>query len=160
MKETKDRYMVVVTESQFSRNDLIQDHERHINEGYLNNPGVSNVRLGSLHIYTDHPRDILRAEQSLLFTEDVTASSGPTPEEIEQQEVPISLLPNQCIYVGFGNTQKEAIKDLASQVYRWCFSPHGWENDWLSVVLEQVVLTHLPETEDLRWKATQKATRI
>lgn len=144
MKETKDRYVVVVTENQFSRDDLIQDHERHINEGYLNNPGVSNVRLGSLHIYTDLPRDILRAEQSLLFTEDITASSGPTPEEIEQQEAPISLLPNQCIYVGFGNTQQEALQDLMSQICGWASIP---------------LFTYLSENEGSRWKVTQIITR-
>lgn len=162
MKETKDRYCVVVTENQFSRNDLIQDHERRINEGWLNSDGVSNVRLGALHIFQSHPEELWRAEQSLLFTEDVTASSGPTPEEIEQQEALINndLPPNQHIYTGFGNTQEEAIKHLATQVYRWCFPPYGWENDLLSVVLEQVVLTHPPETKGWLWKATQKATQI
>jgi hypothetical protein len=146
----RDKYIVIVTENSFSRNDLIQDHEAHVNREYMENPHVTNVKLGSLHIFSCN--DLWRAEQAVTFTERL---SDPVPDQTVDEEE--KSLPTHT-YFGLGNAWVEALGELGKNVYTFCLDPVTGIFKRESVKLGKIVLTCQDGVDDKYWKAEQTVT--
>lgn len=176
--KTRLRYSVLEVRNVVCREDAIVEIEQRVTD-FLNTPGVSQCQLGTLIVDYFPSAGIWRAEQAVSFLEHyyqhdpkpeaesdpayweligVSATDKPADKENPAQ-LEVSNLPPLSVskYSGFGVSDEAALDDLATLVYQACFSMNA-SFDPGSVQLSTVVFTYLPETEDLRWKATQTVT--